>query len=406
MRKALLFFLGLLVSLPTISVEINFTTIVAPEAHLENKSSPYYIGPPTVEKRRYSSRQDLEVYLREGGLTAQGLARWQKTEGLSDDSSWQTAQLYYDGEFFPGLGWSIGRKVLSWGVGFAFRPLDIIQRENRRRVNAPPLLGVPLLALEHFSPESAWTLVWHNPGKGHGIDDRDCEGVALRWYGFSDNNDYHGVARVSQRHRLELGGGATTVIGDEWSLYAAGLYQRRNTKISNSLLDTALLFSTANPLVESSQKNGVNLVAGAQWTGSNGWSLLSEAFYDASAYGAADWRRLNQLTRGQLAMASSVPAGWGAANVAWSSQLFAAPNLVRENLLLRVSHDDGDGFKPYAELLVALRDGGLVTTLGGIYEQNRQKFSGGFRQMGGAGDSIFANTPEKRVLWLQWEMSL
>lgn len=405
-RDVPLCFLALLVPLAGTSAEINFDTLVAPEAHVENKTSPYYVGPPTVEHRRYSSRQDFKVRVKEGGLTAEGVARWQKTEGLTDDYRWVTNQLYYDGQFAPGLGWSVGRKVLSWGVGFAFRPLDVIQRENRRQVNASPLVGIPLVALELFSPETAWTLVWSNPAKGNGSDDHRSEGVALRWYRFSDNNDYHGVARISDRHRLELGAGATTVIGEEWSVYGAGLYQHRYTQITNSLLNGDQVLSTTNPMIESTRKHGVNFVAGGQWTGSNGWSLLAEAFYDSSAYSASEWRHLNRLTQRQLTLLNGIPATWSAGNIAWSSQAYAAPNLARENLLLRASYDDSDGFKPYAELLLAVRDGGVIGTIGASYEQNRHKFAVGFRQLGGASNSIFANAPEMRVLWLQWGLSI
>lgn len=405
MRKALIFLLGLLFPLMSISAEINFAASIAPEVHFANKSSPYYVGPPTVVQHRYSSRQDLEVQLHEKGVTARGLARLRKADGMPDELSWRMAQLYYDGEIEPGLGWSVGKKVLSWGIGFAFRPLDIIQRENRRQVNAPALVGIPLLALESFTTDSAWTLVWNNPGRGECVDERDCEGVAARWYGFSENNDYHAVARVSQRHRLELGGGATTVIGDASSVYGGLLYRHRTIRKINSLVGSPVLFSAVDPLVTSSQKGSLNLVAGIQWTGESGWSLLSEAFYDASAPSAADWRSLNQLTQRQLAAASSIPVGGVEANVAWSSQLFVTPNLVRENLLLRLSHDDGNGLKPYTELLLALRDAGWALTLGWVYERNRQKFSGGFRQMGGEG-SIFASAPEKRILWFQWGVSI
>lgn len=401
-RNAPLGVLALWLPFAAAPAEINFDTLVAPEARVENKTSPYYVGPPTVEHRRYSSRQDLKVRAREGGLAAEGIARWQKTEGLSDDFRWVTNQLYYDGEFAPGLGWSVGRKVLSWGVGFAFRPLDVIQRENRRQVNATPLVGVPLLALERFDPETAWTLVWSNPAKGNGTDDHKLEGVALRWYRFSDNNDYHGVARLSDRHRVELGAGATTVIGEEWSVYGAGLYQQRYAQMTNALLGSGQLLSTTNPMVQATRKNGVNLVAGGQWTGNNGWSLLVEAFYDSNAYSASEWRRLKQLTERQRALPGSIPAAWKSGNVAWSSQAYTAPNLARENLLLRASYDDSDGLKPYAELLLAVRDRGLAGTIGASYEQNRHRFSVGFRQLGGAGDSIFASAPEKRILWLQW----
>src|ERR1035438_1910937 len=60
---------------------------------------------------------------------------------------------------------------MSWGVGFGFRPLDVVQRENRRGVNLPPLVGVPVLAVERFTTDAAWTLALTSPGQGAGSDD-------------------------------------------------------------------------------------------------------------------------------------------------------------------------------------------------------------------------------------------
>src|SRR3569833_1312326 len=61
---------------------------------------------------------------------------------------------------------TVGRKVMSWDVGYAFRPLDGVQQEDRRALNVINLVGVPLLAYESFSTDSATTFVWSNPGRG------------------------------------------------------------------------------------------------------------------------------------------------------------------------------------------------------------------------------------------------
>jgi len=128
----------------------------------------------------------------------------------------------------------VGKKVMSWGVGFGFRPLDVVQRENRRGVNLPALTGLPLLALERFSADSAWTLAWVRPGSGSGAragsDDSRDSSLAFHWYRLADGDDLHAVARVSHRRGFEAGLGATRVVGEEWSFHGAALYQRRYGK--------------------------------------------------------------------------------------------------------------------------------------------------------------------------------
>jgi hypothetical protein len=113
---------------------------------------------------------------------------------------------------------------------------------------------------------------------------------------------------------------------------------------------------------------GIKAVAGVQWTGESGWSVLAEAWDDPDA-------PLVRLT-------------------------------PRENLLLRLAWDDRDGFKPYAELLVTPRDGGRVTSIGASWEGNRNRLSLGLRHYGGSDGSAYALAPIRRVIWAEWRLAL
>jgi hypothetical protein len=397
--------LSLALAWPAAAAEFNAALSVAPEVDTPNTKSPYYVGPPLVPNR--ASRQDLELRLREGGLNVQETLRWQATQGRTPEQHGITNQFYYDGELGGGLGWTAGKKVMSWGVGFGFKPLDVVQRENRRAANPPALVGTGVLALERFSADEAWTVAWTRPGQGQGADDFHDASLALHWYRLSaGGDDLHAVARLSHRRGVELGVGATRVVGEEWSLYGAALYERRTRRLTNVLIDNANVLAAADPMAEKVGGGGMKMVAGAQWTGESGWSALIEAWYDADAYRREDWQRLDALTASQRAMAAFVPAAAIAGNAGWSSQAYLAPNLLRENLLLRVSYDDRDGFKPYAELLTTPRDGGRVWTVGTALEGNRQRVSFGLRQAGGADSSAYARAPLRRAAWAEWRVAL
>ena len=343
--------IGLLSAATAGAAEIHGTLTVAPEFLTENPSSPYYAGSPIIDMPRRGSRQDVELKLQEDGFNAQGILRQQVAEGHSPEYHGIANQFYYDGAIAPGLGWTAGKKVMSWGVGFGFKPLDVIQRENRRAVNPPPLVGVPLAAIERFGGRDAWTVAWTRPGQGAGeSDDRDSA-VALHWYRLVDSDDLHGVLRVSHRRQLEAGVGATRIVGDEWSIYGAALYQGRGPMRPGGSYDG----------------DAIKAVAGAQWTGESGTSVLLEAWDDPDA-----------------PLASATP---------------------RENLLLRVGYDDRDGFKPYLEWLVTPRDRGIVTTVGAVVDGNRQRWTFGIRQFGGGAESAYAQAPQKRLFWLEWRLA-
>jgi hypothetical protein len=388
------------------AVETHGAITVAPQFVTEDRDSPYYVGPPTVDTPRRSGRNDIELKLQEGGFNAQGILRQQVADGNRPEYHGIANQFYYDGQLTPGLGWTAGKKVMSWGVGFGFKPLDVIQRENRRSINPPPLVGVPLVAVERFTENDAWTVAWTRPGQGAGeSDDRD-PGVALHWYRLADGDDLHGVMRVSRRRRLEAGFGATRIIGDEWSIHGAALYQQRTWQRTNQLIADGGTFAAVDPMAEKASGGGVKAVAGVQWTGESGWSVLAEAWYDADAYRRRDWQALDALTARQRALEGAAPATAIDGNVAWSSQAFLATNLLRENVLLRLAYDDRDGFKPYADLLLTPSDGGRVYTVGASWEGNRQRFTLGARQAGGRAGSAYAQSPLKRVLWAEWRLAI
>ncbi len=393
-----------LLALPAAAVEINASASVAPEVASGNAASPYDLGPPAIPQR--AARQELELRLREGGFNAQGTLRWQATQGQTLARHGIVNQAYYDGEVAPGWGWTAGKKTLSWGVGFGFRPLDVVQRENRRGVNPPALVGVPLVAVERFTASDAWTLAWARPVDGVATAARRTSSLAFHWYRLAGATDLHAVARVSPARGLETGAGFVRVVGDAWAFHGALLHEGRYAKLINPLAENGGRLATADPLAARAYRNGIKAVLGAQWTGESGWSLLAEAWHDDEAYSRADWRRLDALTARQQALAGLAPQAAILGNAGWSSQAYLAPNLLRDNLLLRLAHDNRDGFKPYAEWLTTPADGGQVLTLGASIEGNRQRTSFGLRQFGGAADSAYARAPIRRVAWFEWRLAL
>ena len=62
---------------------------------------------------------------------------------------------------------SAGKKIVAWDVGYAFRPNDVVQQEERRTLISTLDEGRPVLMAEHFDADSAWSWVWVNPTKAH-----------------------------------------------------------------------------------------------------------------------------------------------------------------------------------------------------------------------------------------------
>ena len=394
---------------PCLAADITATLSAAPEWRTDNTNSAYFVGPPLASPQDRAARQDLGLRVQEGGFNAQGTLRIQAQQGQTPERHGIVNQFYYDGEIDAGNGWTAGRKVMTWGVGFGFRPLDVVQREDRRNPNPAPLVGVPLLAWEPFSADEALTLAWTRPGGGNGTADGEDAALAAHWYRLTPGGtDLHAVARISRRNALEAGAGFSRTVGEEWSFHAAALNQARYAKTLNLLAENGGgLLSAAPPLQATPRRNALKAVAGVQWTESSGIGVLVEGWYDGEAYSREEWQRLNGLTAAQRALTGLAPQAAIDGNVGWSSQAaFGRPNLLRENLLARLSYDAEQRWTYALEWLATPRDGGRAVTMNMTYQGNRQRLSGGVRFLGGAGDSALAQAPFKRIVWFEWRLAL
>jgi hypothetical protein len=389
------------------AADISGSLSLSPEWRVDNTASAYFVPSPVVPARHRALRQDLSLRIQEGGFNAQGIFRLNAAEAQAPEQHGIVNQFYYDAETGPGNGLTLGKKIMTWGVGFGFRPLDVVQREDRRGINPPPLTGIPMLAWDSFSADEAFTLVWQRPGSGRGNGAGEDTALAAHWYRLAAGTDLHAVARLSGRNGLEAGAGFSRAFGEEWSLHGAALNQQRYARSLNRLAETgAGILATSSPMADAGGSNALKAVAGAQWTGDSGFGILLEAWYDGEACSRAEWQRLNTLTARQRALTGLAPQSAIEGNVAWSSQAFNRPNLMRENLMTRFSYDVDQRWKSALEWLATPHDGGRAVTLSLSHEGNRQRIGGGIRWLGGAADSALAQAPLRRAAWLEWRLAL
>jgi len=152
---------------------------------------------------------------------------------------------------------------------------------------------------------------------------------------------------------------------------------------------------------------GLKALIGGSWTTENGYSILLEAWHDGEAYRKSEWDRLCRLTQQQstLLLSQMAPADAIYGNIAWSRQAFSRPNLLQDNLLLRLARD-GERLDASLELLYTPEDGGRVTTLKFEYQSDRQTYGAGLRRYGGKTGSAYRLLPESYALFLQWQVAL
>ncbi|MDL5032933.1 hypothetical protein QRD43_13540 [Pelomonas sp. APW6] len=307
-------------------------------------------------------------------------------------------ELYTSGDWGGADGWqySLGRKLVSWDVGYAFRPNDMVAQEERRTLLGTYSRGRPVLQLERFSAETAWSLVWVNPADaaGQGADE---EALALRVYQRAGAWDWHGFARLGREQRASVGAAFSWVASDALELHASA---RVNERSLVWRLDThAPIPAAASPWRREAQSGSSQLLLGGTWTTASQLSLLVEYWWDSQAMSRADadaWRdRGTALVQQGLHAPAALHAAI-AGNLAWQAQGFASSSLQRHNVFARLSGTHG-AWSWAGDVLWAPQDGGRLLTASVAWQGDRWNLQAGLRQWAGPADSMIAQLPTRRL---------
>lgn len=402
-RTLALCLVALLGATATRAAELSLTSRAVGEAHGVRDDSLFAPGLPMTSLGGERGRMEQEVRARAGPVSMLLTGTLSAEQGRKPRAKLLANELYVD----LGTGanrYTLGRKMLSSGVGYGFRPIDVIQREVRRGVLPPTLEGIPHVAWEHYSAQAAWSLVYANPGRGRRSEARDDESLALRSYHRLGDNDLHGVARLSSRHGIEAGAAVSLVPDDSLELHGSLLMQRRGERpVPRPDPANAAQLLSASAVGVRALEWPLKALAGMTWTTEGGSSVLAEMWWDGTAPTAQDWRTLARQARRRLALADvpGVPAAAIAGSLAAATRLFQAPNLTRKGVLLRYAWTDpaGGSWSYSADALHTPEDGGWVVTGAAAWVRDGLRVDIGVRRYGGARQSGYRLLPEKRVIF-------
>lgn len=384
--------------------DLSYKTRLVAEDHGLRGDSIFSAGLPLTSFGRDRGRIEEEVRGRLGpaSLLLTGTAFGQ--EGQTPTARLLANEVYID--FRAGENhFTVGKKILSGDVGYGFRPIDVIQREVRLQALPPALEGVPNVAWERFTKDTAWSVILANPGHRQRNDPKRDGSLTLRHYRRIDGSDLHAVARVSDRYRLETGAAISTVPNESLELHASFLVQRRGERPA-PLAEPA----TTSALLDPDRAVGVATVntprktlAGFTWTWESGWSVIAETWWDGTAPSAADWQSLAAQARQRNALLGlpGVPAAAVAGSLAASTRLFQAPSVSRRTALVHIAWTDpaGGGWTASLDVLRTLEDGGWTATAAAGWEADRVRFDAGIRRFGGKPDSVYRLLPERGILF-------
>jgi hypothetical protein len=296
------------------ATELGWTTRLVGEGHELRRDSPFAAGLPLTGFGRDRYRIEQELRGRAGPVSLLLTATESGQEGAKPNGRFLANEAYVDFSL-GGQRVSAGKKVLAGDVGYAFRPIDVLQRESRMQMMPPQLEGIPMLSWDNFTTDGAWSLVIANPGHQKRGEARDDGSVALKLYRRITSADFHGVLRKSTRYGLEAGAATSWVPDEALELHASLLVQTRGERrlpMADTVPVAALLAADGAIATETVSSPRKALVGGT-WTTAEGYSLLGEAWWDGTRrpprIGSA-WRDRRRSARPCWACPASRPLPW------------------------------------------------------------------------------------------------
>lgn len=295
----------------------------------------------------------LETELRATGHGITGVATLQQSRWEShnvDGRAWVN-ELYASHDA-GAWQFSAGKKVVSWDVGYGFRPNDLVQQEERRTLVSSTAEGRPLVMAEHFTADTAWALVAVNPtGAAQALGALE-PALAARAYRRDGAVDWHGFARLGARNGASVGAALAWVATDAMELHGSVRYQSRS---------------------DSTQADAAQALLGGMWTHSSQVSLLVEAWWDGTAEPGLSSPRTPALGLSQ--------------------------NLRRDSVFTRLSWQSG-AWSPALDVLYTPADQGHAWTASLAWQGDRVQVQGGVRSYGGPAGALLAQAPTGNVAYI------
>lgn len=229
---------------------------------------------------------------------------------------------------------SLGKKINSWGVGMAYRPLDILQAEDLLTTDHESQAGVNQISIERYGDTSSSGIYWAHLDKPI-----NQTSLVLRYTQSEEQSDWQALLGYSKQCALQVGAGISYILTDALELHASTLFLSRyrkslylpsepnNAPLSNTYSWKQVQFS-----------EGGNGMIGGNYTWQNKHNLLFEYWHNSQAWTESQWSNHLQIIRRRLALQSvSNPVRIKADDLTASEEWVSQPYSVQNNFFYAIS---------------------------------------------------------------------
>lgn len=391
----------LLMLASNVAAEGNISLQIAPSGYGNEHNRLFADNIPP--SNYYQSDEALQIQWRHGGFSLHAGIEARQQEGGTSSAHGYLYELFYD-RSLGSVDISVGKKRIDMGVGYAYRPLDMIQQQERQSLLAQQSEGVPLLSIERFSETGSVGLLYvnHIEWRSDTISAGEQE-WAIKGYNLLGDYDLQWLIHHDEDRLNSAAAGFSWVGGEELELHGSVRYQGRYLAEPEFIFDVPSQTST---MVETTGKNGTVALLGFTWSHTSGYSVIGEYWYDSMAPDSDYWQSV--ITDKQYIQSGGVV---NAGNVAVMSSLtdridyaFSQSNLQKKNLFLRLSYD-AQWADPAADIYYHPDDGGYSLTLRVAREiSQNQQLEFAFRTLNGNDSSVMGNIGDNQQFVISWEI--
>ncbi len=388
------FVIGSLFSVRTAYAEYSISILIHPQYNAYSSDTLFDVPSEYIKRPGLTSEQTIELT---GGFqqpfnTYSYLLSTRNK--LSDDRTSKTEVKV--NELFMSHGidnWELilGRRISSWGIGYGFRPLDVIQQYDQQSTSQQSMIGKNQFAWEYFTDMSSWSLLWVNPLQTEETENNKLESFVAKFSTNRENYDQHALFRYNNDNKLQFGLGRLQLISDSLSIHGSLLLSQKYQKQLHRLAgQTTTLLSFDYPYITKDYNNGLQALAGLNWSSITKHNIIVEYWYNEMAYSPHQWKALFKLAEQQQILLEQTPITKAPihGNIAWTANATQAQSLAQHNLMLRWNYD-ANYWKPTVNILLSPDDKSYMTTLLVTRAYNSFKFEAGVRMFIGANDSVY-----------------
>lgn len=304
--------------------------------HHETRNSVYLPDEQDEQWQSVNALLDVELGYEQwlGVLALKGNDLYSSQSGVDRDSELIVRELFWQGAISlagTNVDITLGKARVDWGVGYGYRPLDIIKPYRTNPVGIQVEEGAGVAAASYFDANGEWTLIYADSSwttqQGSELDQlNEQQGVGIRRYGLAGDSEWQGIVYYDNVRRGLVGGSWVTVLDDAWEFHTSAAYQKEyfSFRVPDSLRE---------PVISDKKDNGLQALAGLTWTSESGQSVILEYWYDSRSWGYGQWQQAYR--NAEQIDASGLPAGLRHAY----AQPLQHVNLVSHNVMFHWTLD-------------------------------------------------------------------